>query len=80
MTNVRNLALVEEFFLLMQRPGEAESEATLISATIDLSEFDLTEAELQKLRRVTCRLELSLLTEFCKHFEAASVLIEVRSD
>lgn len=80
MTNVSNLALIEEFFLLMQRPGDAESEPTLITATIDLSEFDFTEAELQKLRRLTRKLELSLLTEFCKHFEAASVMIEVRSD
>lgn len=64
----------------MQRSGEAESEATLISTTIDLSEFDLTETELQKLRRVTRKLELSLLTEFCKYFEAAAVVVEVRSD
>jgi hypothetical protein len=79
MTNVNNLALVEEFFLLLQRPGDMESEPTLISTTIDLAEFDFTEAELQKIRRLTRRLELSLLGEFGKHFEAASVIVEIRS-
>lgn len=73
-----NLALVEEFFLLMQTPSSAEAEPTLISTSIDLTEFEFTDAELQKLRRLSQRLELALLTEFCNHFEVVSVLVEVR--
>jgi hypothetical protein len=78
MTNPKQLALVEEFFLLMQTTSSSESEPTLITTSIDLSEFEFTEAELQKLRRLARKLELSLLTEFIKYFEAASVVVEVR--
>lgn len=78
MSNISELALTEEFFLLMQPFNATESEPTLISTSIDMAEFEFTEAELQKLTRLTRRLELALLAEFSKYFEAASVVVEIR--
>jgi hypothetical protein len=78
MTNSGNLALIEEFFFVMSTNDDEETQIIDIAVSIDLAEFEFTELELQKLRRLCRRLELALLTEFTQRWAAASVIVEIR--
>ncbi|GEM_PF-1557336 len=77
MTNLNNLILVQEFFLLLSSEA-IDSDPLFISTSIDLTEFGFTRDELPRLNRMAQKLELALLTELNKHFEAASVVVEFR--
>ncbi len=78
MTDSGNLALVEEFFFALSASEATELELVQVVASVDLKEFAFTESELQKVRQLARRLELSLLTAFTQQFEVASVVVEVR--
>lgn len=72
-------AFVQEFFFFLSNTDQDELEPPIdIAVHVDLSEFEFTEAELQKMRKLALRLELSLLTEFTRYWSAASVVVEVR--
>lgn len=77
-TSSDHLALVEEFFFVLSAESEA-SDPIFITAQVDLTEFALTEDELQKLKRLAQKLELALLADFNQQFPAASVIVEIRN-
>ncbi len=77
-TSSDNLALVEEFFFVLSAESET-SDPIFITAQVDLTEFALTEDELQKLKRLAQKLELALLADFNQQFPAASVVVEIRN-
>ncbi len=82
MTYSGNLALVEEFFLLVSsNAGETSNEflePIQVSASVDLREFAFTEDELKKLRKLCQKLELALLSALNEQFEVASAIVEIR--
>ena len=80
MNSADRATLVQEFFFYLSNPEQSElGQLVDIAVSVDLDEFELSEAEIQKLRGLAQRLELALLTEFTRHWTAASVIVEVRS-
>lgn len=70
-----SITFTEEFFFVL----EADAEPVAIAAEVDLSEFNFSPAELQKLRRLARKLEFALSDAFSRQCTVASVVVEVRS-
>lgn len=77
MTRSGKLALVEEFFFVISLTEETEPVS--INARVDLTEFNFSTNEIQKLERLCRRAELALLDSFSQRFPAVSVVVEIRS-
>lgn len=78
MSNSDKAIFVQEFLLFLSAVENIESQLIDVSVGIDLEDLGFTDAEIQKLGRLTRRLELALLTEFTRYLSAASVVVEIR--
>jgi hypothetical protein len=76
MTRSGDLALIEEFFFVVSLTEDAEPIS--ISASVNLGEFNFSEDEIEKLKRLCFKTELALLDAFSNRFPAASVVVELR--
>lgn len=71
--------LVEEFFLAVECAKEGEPEIVHTTINIDLSEFEFTPQEIQKLQKLLLKLNLVLTDAFSEVLPAASVSTQLRS-
>lgn len=71
--------LVEEFFMAVECSKQGEPEIIHTTINIDLSEFNFTPQELEKLQKLLRKLNIALTDVFSEVLPAASILTELRS-
>lgn len=73
MDSSAKLYLVQDFFIAVECPSQEEPEIVDVSAHLELTEFNLTDEEIQKLRKIVKKWELRLTDKFSQATLAASV-------
>lgn len=73
MPNGNKMYLVQDFFLAVECPSQKDPEILEVTTHLDLTEFSLTEDEIQKLKKIMKKLELRLTDKFSQATLAASV-------
>lgn len=77
MESANRLYLIQDFFLAVECPSENEPEILEVNTHLDLTEFRLTEEEIQKFRKILKKLELRLTDKFSQATLAASVTANI---
>jgi hypothetical protein len=77
MESANRLYLIQEFFLAVECSNPNDPEILEVIAHLDLTEFRLTESEIDKFRKIMNKLELRLTDKFSQATLAASVTVNI---
>ncbi len=77
MESANRLYLIQDFFLAVECSNPNEPEIIEVNTHLDLTEFRLTESEIDKFRKILNKLELMLTDKFSQATLAASVTVNI---
>lgn len=78
METSENLAVIEHFLIAVRFSNRAAVEVVEAEAKVDLSEFELTPQEVQKLKAIVKRLNNELAKSLEKSCSAVSITSDLR--
>jgi hypothetical protein len=77
MESANRLYLIQEYFIAVECSNQNEPEIIEVIAHLDLTEFRLTDSEIEKFIKIIKKLELRLTDKFSQATLAASVTVNI---